>query len=63
LSLPPSNREGSLSAAECDAYLERIGYRGSREVSCTTLRDLHLAHPRSVPFENLDISAGREVRL
>jgi N-hydroxyarylamine O-acetyltransferase len=44
-----------------DAYLERIGYRGSREPSAETLRELHLRHLLSVPFENLDIHWKRPI--
>jgi N-hydroxyarylamine O-acetyltransferase len=45
------------------AYLERIGYSGSRTPSADTLRDIHRAHLFSVPFENLDIAWGREIRM
>jgi len=46
-----------------DAYLERIGYRGSREPTFETLSALHRAHMLSVPFENLDIHLGRRLVL
>lgn len=47
-----------------DAYLERIGYTGSREVSLETLNALILAHQMTVPFENLDCHAyGERIRL
>ena len=45
------------------AYLERIGYRGSLDVSLETLRGLHLAHLYTVPFENLDILRHRPIAL
>jgi N-hydroxyarylamine O-acetyltransferase len=45
------------------AYLERIAYRGSRTPSANTLRNLHLAHLQSVPFENLDILLRRPILL
>ena len=45
------------------AYLERIGYSGSRTPSAETLRDIHRAHLFAVPFENLDIGWGREIRM
>ena len=48
---------------DVDAYLARIGYRGPREVTAGTLRSLHRAHMGSVPFENLDIHAGRPIVL
>lgn len=40
---------------DVEAYLRRIDYRGNREPSIETLRALHLAHMRAVPFENIDI--------
>lgn len=46
-----------------DAYLDRIGYAGSLAPTAATLAALHVAHLRAVPFENLDISLGRPIRL
>jgi len=46
-----------------DAYLARIGFSGSPKVSLESLRALHLAHARSVPFENVDIQLGLPIRL
>lgn len=43
------------------AYLARIGYSGSVEATAETLRAIHRAHMLSVPFENLDISLGRQI--
>jgi N-hydroxyarylamine O-acetyltransferase len=43
------------------AYLARIGYSGATDPSPETLRQLHLAHLYSVPFENLDIHLGRKI--
>ncbi len=48
---------------DVDAYLARIGYRGPREPTAATLRTLHRAHMEAVPFENLDIHAGRPIVL
>jgi N-hydroxyarylamine O-acetyltransferase len=45
------------------AYLQRINYEGALEPTAATLRDLHLAHLRTVPFENLDIHLGRPIVL
>lgn len=45
------------------AYLERIGFRGEPRRDAEALRRLHVAHLMSVPFENLDIQLGREIRL
>ena len=44
-------------------YLSRINYRGPVEPSAETLRALHVAHLRAVPFENLSIHAGEPVTL
>ncbi len=46
---------------DASAYLDRIGYSGSREPSPGTLRALHRAHMLTVPFENLDIHLGRPI--
>jgi N-hydroxyarylamine O-acetyltransferase len=43
------------------AYLERIGHRGPSAPTLETLRALHRAHLFTVPFENLDISRGRQI--
>ena len=48
---------------DIDAYLERIGYRGSRAPSPQTLRELQVAHLLTVPFENLSIHAGEPIVL
>ncbi len=42
-------------------YLQRIGYTGPRQPDLEMLRSLHRAHMLSVPFENLDISLGRNI--
>lgn len=43
--------------------LTRIRYRGPVNPDITNLRALQLAFLLSVPFENLDIHLGREIRL
>lgn len=48
---------------DIDAYLERIKYQGSIEVSGKTLQDLHISHTCNVPFENLDIHLGQPIQL
>ena len=48
---------------EIEAYLKRINYTGSRTVSPETLRDLQVAHLKTVPFENLSIHAGEPIVL
>lgn len=45
------------------AYLDRIGYRGSQKPDSATLCALHRAHLLRVPFENLDIHLGRIIVL
>lgn len=47
------------SALDLDAYFVRIGYRGSRAPTLETLRALHFAHATTIPFENLDVLAGK----
>ncbi|HEY4361641.1 MAG TPA: arylamine N-acetyltransferase [Bryobacteraceae bacterium] len=44
-------------------YGARIGYSGGWSVDLKTLRNVHLAHATSIPFENLDVLLGRPVRL
>jgi N-hydroxyarylamine O-acetyltransferase len=48
---------------DLDAYLARIGYEGPLEPSPETLRALHRAHVRAIPFENLEVWLGRPVPL
>ncbi len=48
---------------DIERYLARIGYTGRREPTLETLRALHQAHLWAVPFENLDIGAGRPIVL
>lgn len=42
-------------------YLARIAYTGPTNPTAETLRALHRAHLYTVPFENLDISLGRNI--
>lgn len=44
-------------------YLKRINYDGPLDVSAETLRELHLAHLYTVPFENLSIHAHEPIVL
>lgn len=46
-----------------EAYLERIGYRGSVTPSAAVLRALHRAHLATVPFENFDVHLDAVVPL
>lgn len=42
-------------------YLARINYSGPTAPTLENLRAIHHAHMLAVPFENLDISLGREI--
>ncbi|HXI24988.1 MAG TPA: arylamine N-acetyltransferase [Pyrinomonadaceae bacterium] len=44
-------------------YLDRINHRGPLNADAETLRQLHVAHLRSVPFENLSIHAHEPISL
>jgi N-hydroxyarylamine O-acetyltransferase len=46
---------------DLNAYLARIHFTRPTAPDPETLRRLHLAHLYAVPFENLDISLGREI--
>ncbi|MBE9063180.1 arylamine N-acetyltransferase [cf. Phormidesmis sp. LEGE 11477] len=46
-----------------EAYLDRIGYKGSREPTAESLKQLHRAHMLAAPFENLDIFLSRPIIL
>src|SRR4051812_18379593 len=48
---------------DVDRYLERIGYRGPTAPSLEALRQLHLAHLTTVPFENLSVRSGELIVL
>jgi N-hydroxyarylamine O-acetyltransferase len=45
------------------AYLQRINYRGPLSATSATLRELHIAHLLTVPFENLSIHYGESIVL
>jgi N-hydroxyarylamine O-acetyltransferase len=51
---------GTLDLA---AYFDRIGWHGTAEPTLATLSGLLDAHVTHIPFENLDVLLGREVRL
>ena len=48
---------------DLSAYLQRINYHGPLTPSAETLRQLHLAHLLSVPFENLSIHRHEPIVL
>ncbi|NJP45457.1 arylamine N-acetyltransferase family protein [Actinacidiphila epipremni] len=46
-----------------DAYLRRIGARRPAVASAGALRELHVRHLLTVPFENLSIHLGQDIAL
>jgi N-hydroxyarylamine O-acetyltransferase len=52
-----------LDNSQLQAYINRIHYDGTLDVSYETLRGLHIAHTFHIPFENLDIHLGRPISL
>lgn len=48
---------------DVDSYLRRINYSGSLAPTAETLRELHVAHLLTVPFENLSIHSGQPIIL
>jgi N-hydroxyarylamine O-acetyltransferase len=52
-----------MNLRQVEQYLARIHWRGPVQITPETLRGLHLAHLRSVPFENLSIHLGESIRL
>ncbi|MFF0849842.1 arylamine N-acetyltransferase [Streptomyces sp. NPDC003280] len=52
-----------MNSAQADAYLRRIEAARPRRPTAEALRDLHLRHLRTVPFENLSIHLGEEIVL
>lgn len=49
--------------ADLPAYLRRIGLGAPPPANAEGLAALHRAHAGAIPFENLDILLGREIRL
>ena len=49
--------------ADLSAYLRRIGLDAAPPATVAGLATLHRAHAGAIPFENLDILLGREIRL
>ena len=52
-----------MASALLDDYLERVGLTSARSPDLATLRRLHEAHVAAIPFENLDILLGHDIRL
>lgn len=54
---------GAEDGVALDAYFDRIGYRGSREPTLETLRELHRQHLTAIPFEAVDVLMQRGIEL
>lgn len=52
-----------LNDSQRRAYLKRIKFRDDLDLTQECLHGLHLAHIKSVPFENLDIPLKRRISL
>ncbi|MCF3129608.1 arylamine N-acetyltransferase family protein [Streptomyces olivochromogenes] len=52
-----------MNSAQVDAYLHRLGVAHPAWPTVEVLRELHLRHLRTVPFENLSIHLGEEIVL
>ena len=52
-----------MNPVDLDSYLARIGYAGPRAPTPAVLREVHLAHLRTVPFENLSVRRGEAIVL
>ena len=52
-----------MNSAQVDAYLRRIGVAHPAWPTADVLRELHLRHLQTVPFENLSIHLGEEIVL
>ena len=52
-----------MNTSRADAYLQRIAATWPKHPNHAALRDLHLRHLHSVPFENLSIHLGEPIVL
>ncbi|MGW2030043.1 arylamine N-acetyltransferase family protein [Streptomyces argyrophylli] len=52
-----------MTSLQIDAYLRRLGLTHPPRPTSETLRELHLRHLRTVPFENLSVHLGEEITL
>ncbi|MFF7866361.1 arylamine N-acetyltransferase [Streptomyces qaidamensis] len=52
-----------MNTAQVDAYLHRLGVEHPAWPTVDALRELHLRHLQTVPFENLSIHLGEEIVL
>lgn len=53
----------SASLFDQHAWLDRIGYTGSRQPTLATLHELIFAHSHAIAYESLDIMLGRTPKL
>ncbi|MFJ3229798.1 arylamine N-acetyltransferase [Streptomyces sp. NPDC086787] len=52
-----------MNSEQADAYLARLGVERPQAPTVEALRELHLRHLLTVPFENLSIHLGEEIVL
>ncbi|MFC7816671.1 MULTISPECIES: arylamine N-acetyltransferase family protein [unclassified Streptomyces] len=52
-----------METSQVDAYLRRLGAGAPARPTLDALRELHLRHLRTVPFENLSVHLGEEIVL
>lgn len=66
---PGWRQNEGMNSAQVDAYLRRLGVEQSARspgltgATIDVLRDLHLRHLQTVPFENLSVHLGEEIAL
>lgn len=44
-------------------YFNRIGYQGAADLNAQTLKNIMQCHLRTIPFENMDVQAGKIISL
>src|SRR5690606_14867059 len=59
----PPRQTGGMDATRIDDYLHRLGAGQPAWPTVDALRELHLRHLRTVPFENLSVHLGEEIVL
>jgi N-hydroxyarylamine O-acetyltransferase len=52
-----------MTPEQVDAYLQRLGVAHPAGLTVDVLRELHLRHLQTVPFENLSVHLGEEILL
>lgn len=60
---PSRTSTESMTPAQIDAYLRRLGAKHPATPTVDALRELHLRHLQTVPFENLSVHLGEEIVL